>query len=74
MVLIIVIFVFFAIIGLLFLSGWHSTRDKNMLGGVIVLVASLIILSFILFLASKRYQQEHPAGSTLPDSGLIQNN
>jgi hypothetical protein len=73
-VLIVIIFVFFAIISLLFLFGWHSTRDKNMLGGVIVLAVTLVIFLLVLILADRKYRQEHPVVSTLSEPPLIQNN
>lgn len=66
-VLIVIIFVFFAIISLLFLLGWHSYRDSNTLGGVIVMLISLVILVVILILAGRKYRQEHPTISMLPE-------
>lgn len=73
-VLIVIIFVFFAIISLLFLLGWLSNRDKNILGGVIVMAVAFVLLVIILILAERSYQREHPSDSRLPELPQVQNN
>jgi NADH:ubiquinone oxidoreductase subunit H len=45
-IVITVVFVFFAIVSLIFLGGWHSFRDSNMLGGLLLLW--IVVLTFLL--------------------------
>jgi NADH:ubiquinone oxidoreductase subunit H len=63
---IVIIFVFFAIVSLLFLLGWHSHRDSNMLGGIILMVLALVIFIAILLMAAQNRQQENPSVRVLP--------
>lgn len=65
-VFIVIIFVFFAIVSLIFLLGWHSHRDSNFLGGIVLMVISIAVLVIILILAGNKYRRNHQTGSLFP--------
>lgn len=62
-VFIVIIIVFFAIVSLLFLLGWHSHRESNMLGGIVLMIIALAIFFIVLFLASRGRQKQTQTGS-----------
>jgi uncharacterized membrane protein len=63
---IVIIFVFFAIVSLLFLLGWHSHRDSTFLGGIVLMVIAIAILIIILILAGNRFRRDNQPSALLP--------
>lgn len=52
-IIIVAVFVFFAIISMVYFIGWRSFRDDSVLGGVILMWATLVILFLIIFFVRK---------------------
>jgi hypothetical protein len=51
-VVLIIVFVFYAIISLIFIGGWHSFRDSNILGGLLLLWIFLILFAIAVIFSS----------------------
>ena len=53
LIVITVVLVFFALVTLIFLGGWHSFRDSNMLGGLLLLWIAVITYVLIVYFTGR---------------------
>lgn len=67
-VFIAVVFVFFFIIGLLYLLGWKYNPDSNILGGVVLMMLVLIVLIVLFLLAARDRRNESQNTAEIPGS------
>jgi len=51
-VVMLIVVIFYAIISLIFLGGWHSFRDSNILGGLLLLWIFVILFMLSVYFSA----------------------
>ena len=66
--LVAIVVFFFILVSIAFLLGWHSYREKNMLGGLVVLwvVLILFVLAVILGTRARQATNQNETGLAPP--------
>lgn len=54
------IFLFFVLIGIIFIVGWQSIKDNNILGGVLLMWIVVALFLLVVFWGGRNRETEEP--------------